>query len=238
MPIILAIIMTVTVLMAGYAILMGGTNIRFHSPAKEGQIKVACVGDSTTYGTVIPNVFHNCYPAQLGRMLGAGYHVENYGYNGKTALDLNNNSFRKTGEYPKSMEYQPDIVIIMLGTNDSKPQNWTNKRDYKEHCRTLIQSYQNVESRPAVYICTPNSAYYIQGKAEESYSYGINEKNLLQECEAIRELASEMELGFIDMYDVTSGHPEWYKFDGIHPNKDGANAIATAAYKAITVKSR
>ena len=73
------------------ALLMGGTNIRFHSKAKAGQVRLACIGDSTTYGTVIPNVFYNCYPAQLGRMLGGGYHVANFGFNAKTALDVNDN---------------------------------------------------------------------------------------------------------------------------------------------------
>lgn len=216
-----------------FALVMGGTNIRFHTTPKEGQTRIACVGDSTTYGTVIPNVFHNCYPAQLGRMLGDEYHVANFGFNGKTALDVNDNSFRKTNQYPLSLEYQPDIVIIMLGTNDTKPSNWQGQETYKEHLRSLAQSYLDLESKPRVILCTPNSAYHVHGKTEGSYNYGINEEGLQMECVAVKELAVEMGLELIDMHEVTSGHPEWYRFDGIHPNKNGANAVATTTYNFL-----
>lgn len=216
---------------------MGGTNIRFHSKAKAGQVRLACIGDSTTYGTVIPNVFYNCYPAQLGRMLGGGYHVANFGFNAKTALDVNDNSFRKTNQFPLSLEYQPNIVIIMLGTNDTMPQNWVSQAEFKEHYRSLIQSYMDLDSKPQIIVCTPNSAYHVHGKTEGSYNYGINEEKLLLECGAIKELVTEMDVAFIDMYEVTAGHPEWYKFDGIHPNKNGAKAVAAVVCKKITGQS-
>ena len=232
----IAIIGAVLLCVFAFVVIMGGTNIHFHTAPKENQIRVACIGDSTTYGTVIPNVFHNCYPAQLGRILGEKYHVSNFGFNGKTALDVNKNSFRKTNQYPLSMSYQPNIVIIMLGTNDTKPQNWVSQEKYKEDYRSLIQSYLDSDSKPRIILCTPNSAYSVKGRTGGIYNYGINEACLQKECEAVKELVEEMQLDFIDMYNVTAGHPEWYKFDGVHPNKDGAKAVAAAVYEKIKME--
>ncbi len=45
--------------------------------AKEGQIRIACVGDSTTYGHGITGWPKNTYPAILQNLLGEGYHVNN-----------------------------------------------------------------------------------------------------------------------------------------------------------------
>ncbi len=216
-----------------FVVIMGGTNIRFHNRHKENQIRVACVGDSTTYGTVIPNVFYNCYPAQLGRMLGDKYHVSNFGFNGKTALDINENSFRRTNQYPLSVRYQPNIVIIMLGTNDTKLQNWVSQERYKEDYKSLIQTYLDLDSKPKVILCTPNSAYSVKGRTDGIYNYGINEAGLQKECKVVKELVDEMQLDFIDMYNVTANHSEWYRFDGIHPNKGGAKAVARAVYERI-----
>lgn len=164
---------------------------------------------------------------------GDKYHVSNFGFNGKTALDVNKNSFRKTNQYPLSLRYRPDIVIIMLGTNDTKPQNWVSQEKYKDDLRSLIQNYLELDSKPKVILCTPNSAYSTKGKTDGLYNYGINELCLKKECAAVKALVDEMQLDFIDMYKVTAGHSEWYRFDGIHPNKDGAKAIATSVYEKI-----
>lgn len=218
-----------------FALLMGGTNLRFHTKAKEQQIRVACIGDSTTYGTAIPNVFYNCYPTQLSRMLGKNYHVSNFGFNGKTALDENENSFRRTNQYPLSLTYQPHIAVIMLGANDTKSKNWISRETYKEAYRTLIQSYLSLECKPRIILCTPNSAYSVEGRADGVYKYGINEAGLQTECVVVRELAEELGLELLDIFGRTANHAEWYRFDGIHPDKYGARAIAEAVYEKISM---
>ena len=77
---------------------------------KDGQIRVACVGDSVTYGFGIPNRGKNSYPAQLGRLLGDGYCVNNYGYSGRTVSDSGDRPYRAENLYQKLLSFQPQII--------------------------------------------------------------------------------------------------------------------------------
>ena len=76
-------------------------------------IRVACIGNSITYGAFIPNREMNCYPAQLQAYLGDGYEVKNFGASGRTILSKGDYPYSETDTYKASLEYQPDIVLIL-----------------------------------------------------------------------------------------------------------------------------
>ena len=134
---------------------------------KEGQLRVACVGDSVTYGFGVPRRSVNCYPAVLQKLLGEGYCVNNYGYSGRTACLMGDRPYRTERLCTESRMFAPDIVVILLGANDSKTFNWDTEVagviaypgqfafDYEE----LIAMYQELPSRPKVYLATPLPAY-------------------------------------------------------------------------------
>ena len=107
-------------------------------------IKVACVGNSITYGAGIVNRDKNSYPAQLQAYLGEKYEVRNFGRNGATALLKGDYPYMETEEYKQSLAFLPDIVFIKLGTNDSKPLNIKYKRKFKSDYLKLIRSYQEL----------------------------------------------------------------------------------------------
>src|SRR6516164_7032395 len=88
------------------------------------QVKVACIGDSITYGSGLSDRQNECYPAVLGLLLGDDYEVRNYGVSGATMLKSGDHPYWDTSAFSESSNWQPDIVIIMLGTNDSKPWKW------------------------------------------------------------------------------------------------------------------
>ena len=210
-----------------------GLNLHIHTKAKEGQIKVACVGDSITYGMAVMNWFENTYPAQLQDLLGEDYHVQNYGFSGKTAQENNEESYRATKLCEKSKAYNPDIVILMMGSNDSKPYNFEGKEAFKQAEKELIEIYLGLESKPRLILATVNAGFYVHGATEGDYMYDINGENILIINEAITELAEEYNLELVDTYALTKDHPEYYKIDCIHPNKDGAKAMAEAFYQEI-----
>ncbi len=210
-----------------------GLNLHIHTKAKEGQIKVACVGDSITYGMAVMNWFENTYPKQLGKLLGDEYHVQNFGFSGKTAQENNKESYRATKLYEKSKAYNPDIVILMMGSNDSKPYNFEGKEAFKQAERELIDIYLGLESKPRLILATVNAGFFVHGATEGDYMYDINGENIILVNEAITELAEEYNLELVDTYALTKDHPEYYKIDGIHPNKDGAKAMAEAFYNQI-----
>lgn len=230
----LVIVVIIGALIFGAAMYVGCTDVHLPTKAKKGQVKVACVGDSITYGMSVINWFENTYPAQLGDMLGDDYHVQNFGFSAKTAQENNDESYRATKLYEKSKKYQPDIVILMLGSNDSKPYNFNGgKADFKQAMKELIEIYQGLESSPEIILATVNAGFYVHGANEGDYMYDINGANINIINQAIKELAEEYNLTLVDTFAITKDHPEWYKLDGIHPDKNGQTAMAEAFAEAV-----
>lgn len=91
--------------------------------------KIACVGNSVTFGYGLANRDHDSYPARLQALLGEDYLVGNFGRSGATLLSRGHNPYVKTEEYRKALEFLPDVVVIHLGLNDTDPRNWPNYRD-------------------------------------------------------------------------------------------------------------
>lgn len=86
-------------------------------------VRVACVGNSITFGAGIPNREANAYPAQLQAYLGDGYEVRNFGVSATTASPRGDHPYTATEAYRASLDFAPDIVLLKMGTNDTKPQN-------------------------------------------------------------------------------------------------------------------
>ncbi len=104
-------------------------------------IKIACVGNSITYGSGIVNRDKNSYPAQLQYYLGDKYKVVNFGVSGATVLSEGDFPYISTKEYNESKAFQPDIVLIKLGTNDSKAHNWKFSNSFLKDYKRLVNSY-------------------------------------------------------------------------------------------------
>ena len=121
----------------------------------------------------------------------------------------------------------------MLGSNDSKPYNFEGKEAFKQAERELIEIYLGLESKPRLILATVNAGFYVHGASEGDYMYDINGENINVINEAVKELAEEYNLTLVDTYEITKDHPEWYKLDGIHPDKNGQQAMAEAFYQAV-----
>lgn len=191
-------------------------------------IKVACVGNSITFGAGIGNRDKDSYPAVLGQMLGEGYEVRNFGFSARTLLNKGDHPYMKERMFQDALQYQPDIVVVKLGTNDSKVYNWRNGREFGKDLETLVTAFQKLASRPAVYLCYPAKAYHFQ--------YGIQDSVIVHGIiPVIREFARKKHLQVIDIYTATSGMPQNFP-DAIHPNETGAIVMAETVYKALTGK--
>jgi len=137
------------------AVCMGAIS-SLHIPPKqeEGKTRVACVGDSITYGSLVAGQPWNSYPAQLGRLLGPDYTVGNFGYADRTAQKEADRPYIREPLFEKSIAFTPDIVVLMLGTNDTKPRNW-DAESYKHDLAELVRCYKALPSAPAVYLMVP-----------------------------------------------------------------------------------
>lgn len=184
-------------------------------------IKVACVGNSITYGWELPE----SYPVMLGKMLGGNYEVRNFGENSRTVLNKGDYPYMKSKVFFRALEFLPDIVIIKLGTNDSKPENWQYGEDFEKDINSLITIFQNLPTNPEIYLCYPAKVYASQ--------WGISNDVIVNEIiPAINKIATKKELRVIDLHTVTDGMENHFP-DKIHPDSEGAAVIAENIYKAI-----
>ena len=101
-------------------IILSAIALTFASCRKE-PVRVACVGDSITFGHGIKDRLHDAYPGVLSTMLGERYDVRNFGVSGTTTMMGTDMPYMNEQAYKEALEFNPQIVTIKLGTNDSKP---------------------------------------------------------------------------------------------------------------------
>ncbi|MBO4500156.1 MAG: hypothetical protein J5732_07890 [Bacteroidaceae bacterium] len=185
---------------------------------KKEPVRIACVGDSITYGHGIANRERDTYPALLDSLLGSGYDVRNFGISGRTLMNCGDFPYMSEQIYREALDFAPQIVTIMLGTNDSKPQNWTCKNNFKSDLKLLIDSFRELPSKPDVLLCLPVPA---MGGA-----WGINDSVIYNGViPYIKEVASEEGIRLIDLNTPMQSHREYFP-DTIHPDEEGQKKIS------------
>jgi len=189
------------------------------------KIKVACVGDSITAGAGVKDP-KNRYPAQLGELFGADYDVKNYGNSGSTMLDDGDKPYKKQKSFTDAVAFAADIVVIKLGTNDSKPQNWAKKDGFAASTKSLVEAFQKANPKVKVFLCYPVPVI-------THGNFGIRDEIVKNEIiPLIKKSAEEMKLPLIDLYAALDKKPELFP-DRVHPNDDGAKLIAKAVFEAV-----
>ncbi len=180
-------------------------------------IRVACIGDSITAGTE--------YSIDLWNLLGPNYNVANLGIGGATVTLNLGTGYNTSFAFKVAKQFQPNIVIIMLGTNDAKASlNETNAifiRDYE----LIVREFQSLPSKPSVWAVLPPPIF----NNTVSVSDQLLEQNVMPN---IREIANQMGTGLIDVHSALVDHPELF-LDGVHPSSDGAKVIAKTIYNAL-----
>lgn len=190
--------------------------------------KVACVGNSITFGAGIRNRDKDSYPAVLGQMLGDDYEVRNFGYSARTMLNKGDNPYMKEQMFRDVLGYLPDIIVVKLGTNDSKPHNWKYGKEFGRDMETMLAAFRKLASKPVVYLCTPAKVY--------GSGYGINDSVIVNYIiPEINRIARKEKIEVIDIHTATDGMSQNFP-DNVHPNEVGAIVLAGTVYKALTGK--
>ena len=192
-------------------------------------IKVACVGNSITYGTGVANREQNAYPVVLQRLLGKGYQVENFGKPGATLLRHGHRPYFDQPEFRAALQFRPDIAVIHLGINDTDPRNWPNYRDeFIPDYLALIDSLRaaNPKVRILVARLTPI------GVDHPRFDSGTR-KWREEISQAVQQVADIAHVEWIDFYAPLVAHPDWMP-DAVHPDARGAAVLAKVAYSGIT----
>lgn len=196
---------------------------------EQKNIKVACIGNSITQGVGVKNMYQDSYPGILAQWLGKGYDVRNFGYSGRTMLMNGDRPYMKEQKYKDALAFEPDIVTIKLGTNDTKDMNWpAHGHEFEHDMRTMVAAFQALPSHPTIYLCYPVPPTKVQ--------WTINDSTIVQQIiPIINKIAKDMKVNVIDLHTPLLPHPECFP-DCVHPNEEGALRIATEVYRALTGK--
>ncbi len=205
--------------MSTHRILVLGIALVTHLSLWGAPLKIACIGDSITAGSGLSSPSTESYPPRLQRLLGTNYVVRNYGISGRTLLKRGDYPYWNEASFSQSRDWCPDMVIIQLGTNDSKPYNWRYGTNFVADYEEFVASYQCLSSTPRVVVCTPCPVY---GAGVYDIKPGTVATNI---APAVRELAARLGLPLIDLHTRLAGHSDWFP-DTVHPNSKGMAAMA------------
>lgn len=231
---LILLLILIVIVAGGFAYLYfnGMSGMSNTTAATAGQIRIACAGNSTTYGHGISGWPKNNYPAVLQNLLGEKYHVNNYGVSSFAVQENADRSYRSLPHYQESLSYDADYVVFMMGSNDSKPHNWKGADAFKEDLLSLLDTYGDSE----IILCTLPAAFFLEGQTEGVTNHDIQPLVVDEIAETIREVAAERGYTLIDIHALTEQHPEWFEKDGVHPSNEGAAAIAREVYAVVSNK--
>lgn len=189
----------------------------------ETPIIVSAIGDSITYGMNISNPFDHSYPSQLQALLGPEYSVINYGDSGKTLLKKGNDPYINTTTYKNSLSHNSDVLIIQLGSNDTKNYNFSQIEYFISDYLELLDTYNSRDNNPVTYIALPPTIF--------DNNYDLSEKNLNDLIPLLFYVTqkNDADISIIDNFSKTKNAKNLIP-DGVHPNAGGASLLAHNVY--------
>ena len=187
-------------------------------------IKVAFVGNSITQGPGRENP--GSFPLQVGKILGDAYQVKNFGIGGRTLLKKGDFPYWNEPQFQEVKDFRPDVVLIKLGTNDSKPQNWAHKGEFVQDYLDLIAEFRDHMPKDGkVYVMLPVPV------TRENFGINpviMNSEQRLMLFEIIQKSGAEV----IDLYTPLQDKPELFP-DGVHPTAEGLAIMAGVISRRI-----
>jgi len=156
--------------------------------------------------------------------------VGNFGVSGSTLLNAGDKPYQKEAAFAKALDFKPQVLVIMLGTNDTKPWNFRFSGNFEADYRDLVSKFKALPGTPLIFVSKPIPVTG-QGK------YSINEQNLQIFIPVIEQFAARDGLRLLDLHAAFTGHADDLP-DTVHPNDAGAERIARSVHAALTGASR
>ena len=215
-----------------------GNWLKARQTPQPGAIRVACIGNSITDGHGIDMATQYGYPAELQKKLGNGYWVKNFGVSARTMLNKGDYPYMNEMAWQDALAFKPDVVIIKLGTNDSKPYNWQHNSEFRQDLEQMVttlcpalaqpakkgkknksQKSQLSSQKPQIFLCTPIPAF--------KSTWDINDSVIVNGIIPIqKEVAQKYGLRIIDLHTHYANDGDKMLTDGIHPDGKGAQRLA------------
>lgn len=184
---------------------------------QNGAIRWACIGNSITFGAGLRFRNEDSYPAQIQKMLGDKYLVKNYGLSGRT-MTTSGFGYMKEKAWKRVLDFKPNIVTIMLGTNDSQERYWHGEKAFEQDAQSMIDTLKSLPTKPRIILMLPTKSYPSRYAVRDSMVSGV-----IIPC--LKRIAKINKLETINLYPVLEGHQELFH-DKLHPNEEGAKKLA------------
>ena len=195
-------------------------------PAADYQtpIRLACIGDSITHGSYAG--LDVCFATVVGNALGGKWQVTNLGVSGATLLKAAAKPYTRLPQYAQALALKPDVALIVLGTNDSKPSNWEKKAGFEADYKDLIAALRTANPKVIIYCCLPPPL--------ETNKFGIDPGILRDEViPQIRKVAGDCQCELINLYAALAARPECLP-DHVHPDAAGHKLLAATIHQALS----
>ena len=203
------------------------SSLLFLLSCSKEEVRIACVGDSITEGYGLAVQSKTGYPVVLDSMLGVGYSVLNLGRSATTLQKHGDFPYWIAKEFSDVFAYKPNIIVIKLGTNDTKPNNW-NSVNYKADYQSMIDTFKTISTNPQIYLCYPVPVFETK--------WGINDSTVVNGViPVIDELAKSNNLRIIDLYHGMNNQKVNFP-DGIHPNEEAVKQMSGIVAEALRKK--
>ena len=201
------------------------------------KVRIAMMGNSITYGAQLDNPSTECYPAQLSDMLSAIYgdtcEIMNYGVSGRTMMRSAENPLWNESQFMDALQYVPDICLILLGTNDSKPYRWDEWGDeFLDDYLAMIDTFKFRNPNTKFIACYPPPIW-------EGHPYGTTFENshndsIVINCviPAIDTVVEQTGAILIDFHTPFVDSLDLFP-DKLHPNAEGQRQMAEILYDTI-----
>lgn len=192
-------------------------------------LRIACVGASITFGLGLPNRRENCYPAMLGRLMGDGYEVRNFGYAGATAGRHSKEPYWRTPSMTSAERFEPERVVIALGTNDAQHQYLKWLDGFEQDLADLALHFAELPTAPAVLLVLPPPVFEPLAEiAIDSLDNSVRP--------AVQTVGEKLGLPLIDGYTPFKDREDLFP-DNLHPNVEGARILAETVFEAVQRES-
>jgi lysophospholipase L1-like esterase len=201
-------------------------------------LRIACIGNSITFGARLDNPNNESYPAVLSEMLKANYYrnyeIKNFGIGGATIL-----RFGTPNLWPlidSLQNFKPDIVIIKAGTNETVgiPRlNWENINEFEKDYSDYISLIRKINPDCRIVICSPLDMVIQTEDLSPERITDLNGRRprIWELRKRIKKIASAENTYFLDLTSPFKGKANLMtKKDGVHPNKDGYVYLASLVY--------
>ena len=206
--------------------------------------RIACIGNSITFGARLTDPEKASYPAVLSALITEkGYHnyeIKNYGIGGATMLRFGTPNLWRILDSLKN--FLPDIVVIKAGTNETvgAPRlNWEHISEFEKDYSDYIAAIRKINPDCRIIICSPLDMVLETKDLTQARKDDLSGRRprIWELRERIKKIATKEDVFFLDLTKPFKGKPDLMTtMDGVHPNQDGYHYLATLIFNYMRKK--